>query len=163
MPLDKLSELNSALLAFDKEVTAFFSGQPSVEDSCELLVKFNMFKRDVSTVYDTLSAKVADVMGSAENISLQDGSSVEKKMAYSRKSWKHDVLANVVSERIIQMSVNMDTGEITKTPQELAAEMLTYCAPSYWRVKELKTIGINPDNYCEVGDLQTSIIVRKPK
>jgi len=57
----------------------------------------------------------------------------------------------------------MDTGEVLKSPREIAMDMVTYCAPSYWRVKELNKIGINPDNYCEVGELKTSIIVRKPK
>jgi hypothetical protein len=39
--------------------------------------------------------------------------------------------------------------------------MLNYCAPSYWKIKELQKLGINADNYCEVGQLKTSIIVRK--
>jgi hypothetical protein len=33
--------------------------------------------------------------------------------------------------------------------------------PSYWRIKELSAIGINADNYCEVDEPKTSIIVRK--
>jgi hypothetical protein len=41
--------------------------------------------------------------------------------------------------------------------------MLAYCAPSYWRIKELNKIGLNADNFSETGELKTSIIVRKPK
>jgi hypothetical protein len=41
--------------------------------------------------------------------------------------------------------------------------MLDFVQPSYWRVKELAKFGINADNYCEVGDYKTNIIVRKAK
>jgi hypothetical protein len=57
----------------------------------------------------------------------------------------------------------MDTGEVTKSTRQIALEILDYCAPSYWRIKELGKIGVNPDNYCEVGELKTSLIVRKSK
>ena len=40
-------------------------------------------------------------------------------------------------------------------------KLLDYLQPSYWRIKELSKLGINADQYCEVGELKTSIIVRK--
>jgi hypothetical protein len=55
----------------------------------------------------------------------------------------------------------LETGEVVSTPQDMLIQMLDYVQPSYWRVKELQKIGINPDNYCVVGETKTSIIVRK--
>jgi hypothetical protein len=42
-------------------------------------------------------------------------------------------------------------------------KMLDYCAPSYWRVKELAKIGINADKFCDVSESKESIIVRRAK
>jgi hypothetical protein len=57
----------------------------------------------------------------------------------------------------------MSTGEVVLSTEDLLKKVLDYIQPSYWRVKELSKIGINADNYCEVGDYKTSIIVRKAK
>lgn len=163
MQLEKLSQLQSLILEVDKELSDFMESEPSVEDACSVLVEMNFLKRDISTVYDKLSGSVSNLMGSAEEITLENGSKIEKKSSYDRKGWDHKGLASVVAQKVTQLSINMDTGEVTKSPQEIAEDMLTYCAPSYWRIKELGKIGINADNYSEVGELRTSIIVRKPK
>jgi hypothetical protein len=63
----------------------------------------------------------------------------------------------------MESSVDLDTGEVLLSPQEIAVKMLDFVQPSYWRVKELAKFGINADNYCEVGDYKTNIIVRKAK
>jgi hypothetical protein len=55
----------------------------------------------------------------------------------------------------------MDTGEIVMSQEDMIANVLDYVQPSYWRIKELQNIGINPDHFCEVGETKTSIIVRK--
>jgi len=54
----------------------------------------------------------------------------------------------------------METGEVLKTPKEMVEQMIEFCGISYWRVKELSKIGINADNYCEVGEPKTNIIIR---
>jgi hypothetical protein len=55
----------------------------------------------------------------------------------------------------------MDKGEVIMKSIEIAMKRLDYVLPSYWRIKELSKLGINADQYCEVGELKTSIIVRK--
>lgn len=112
-------------------------------------------------VYDSFSAKFGEMMAGESVVSLEGNAIIEKKSSYERKAWQHKDLARAVIDRLSQMSVDMDTGEIVKSPEEIAMDLLTYCAPSYWRVKELNNIGINPDMYCETGQLKTSIIVRK--
>jgi hypothetical protein len=100
-------------------------------------------------------------MGKEQEILLSNGAKIEKKFSNSRSGWQHKDLAGSVAKKIIDLSVDMETGEVMATPQEMLVQMLDYVQPSYWRIKELQKIGINPDNYCEVGDMKTSIIVRK--
>lgn len=161
--LDKIAALQKELVALDTELRNYSSGDISPEDACLVLSELNFLKRDMSIVYDDYCASVLQKMGDKDGYILPNGAEIERKSAYDRKGWKHKDLGAEVVDRLIAMSVDMDTGEITKSPREIALEILDYCAPSYWRVKELGKIGVNPDNFCEVGELKTSLIVRKPK
>jgi len=163
MSLEKIQELRSSLVNLDKELSLFMSGEPTPEDAGQGLAELNLLKRDVALVYDSFAHALSEIMGSTEILSLSDGTTIEKKSAYDRKGWKHLELGSAVAERLVKMSIDMDTGEVTKSPKEIAEEMLAYCAPSYWRIKELNKIGLNADNFSETGELKTSIIVRKPK
>lgn len=163
MSLDKLQELKSTINELDKALSDVLSGPVSVDEAAVILAELNFLKRDLSTVYDTFSHAFGEIMGSTESVVLEDGTTIEKKSSYDRKGWRHGELGSAVANRLVQMSVDMDSGEILKTPQQIAEEMLTYCAPSYWRIKELGKLGINADNFSNVGELKTSIIVRKGK
>jgi hypothetical protein len=61
------------------------------------------------------------------------------------------------------LAIDMDTGEVVMSPQEVAERVLDYVQPSYWRIKKLAELGINADNYCELGEPKTSIAVRRAK
>lgn len=161
--IDKINEIKKLITELDSHIAEYVKSSPDVTQACEYLAEMNFLKRDLSFVYDTFSYSMIGVLGETDNIVLSSGVEIEKKSAYDRKGWDHKSLGNAVADKLVQMSVDMDTGEVLKTPHEIAVELLTYCAPSYWRIKELNKIGINPDNYCEVGDLKTSIIVRKAK
>jgi len=129
----------------------------------QVLLQINLAKRDLSTVYDSFSKFFSDLMDREDSIllNLSGGAIIEKKNAYDRKGWQHKELASAVVDRIIQSSIDMDTGEVLKSTKEIALDLMTYCAPSYWRIKELSALGINADNYCESGELKTNIVVRK--
>ena len=161
--IDKINAIKQMIAELDLEISEYIKSSPDVTQACEYLAEINFLKRDFSFVYDTFSYAMIGVLGDSESVVLSSGVEIEKKSAYDRKGWDHKSLGNAVADKLIQMSVDMDTGEVLKTPHEIAVDLLTYCAPSYWRIKELNKIGINPDNYCEVGDLKTSIIVRKAK
>lgn len=161
--IDKINAIKQMIAELDLEISEYIKSSPDVTQACEYLAEMNFLKRDFSFVYDTFSYAMIGVLGDSESVVLSSGVEIEKKSAYDRKGWDHKSLGNAVADKLIQMSVDMDTGEVLKTPHEIAVDLLTYCAPSYWRIKELNKIGINPDNYCEVGDLKTSIIVRKAK
>lgn len=163
MSLEKLTEIRRLITELDAELFTLLESNPELEKACEILAEMNFLKRDFSSVYDSFSFSVSGLMGATENVSLTDGTEIEKKSSYDRKAWDHKSLASAVADKLTKMAVDMDTGEVIKSPREIAMEMVTYCAPSYWRIKELNKIGINADNYCEVGELKTSVIVRKSK
>ena len=163
MSLDKIQEIRSAIMELDGAISSLLTDSPSAEEAGVALAELNYLKRDISIVYETFAGALGEIMGPLDSLFLPDGTTIEKKSSYDRKGWKHADLGSAVAERLVKMSVDMDTGEVTKSPQEIAQEMLTYCAPSYWRIKELNKIGLNADNFSEVGELKTSIIVRKPK
>ena len=86
--------------------------------------------------------------------------SIETKTGAPRKKWNHDTLAALVAKRITDAAIDMDTGEVIKTPQQMIRELLDYAAPSYWRVGALRELGIDADDYCDVGEPLTSLIYR---
>lgn len=128
------------------------------------IVAMNNLKKDISSVYESFSQKVIEKMN-RENISEFDSpnASIQKKTAYGRKSWDHKSLMEATYDRISQSSVDMDTGEVVLSSREVALKMLEYFNPSYWRVKELSKIGINADQYCEVGEEKTNIAIYSKK
>jgi len=86
--------------------------------------------------------------------------SMETKTGQPRKKWDHDGLATLVAKRISDSSIDMDTGEVLKSAQQMIKELLEYAAPSYWRVGALKELGIDPDDFCDVGEPLTNLIYR---
>lgn len=158
-----LGHFRTALMSLDDAVTQFKNSTPSLEDSCNALALMHGLKADLSAVYDTLAAFVSDELEERAEFSLSDGGLIEKKWAADRKKWQHKDLASVVAKRLIQSSIDMDTGEVLHSQEEVIARLLDFIQPSYWRIKELAKIGINADMYCEVGESKSSIIVRKAK
>tara|TARA_B100000029_G_scaffold516042_1_gene626373 strand:- start:6179 stop:6670 length:492 start_codon:yes stop_codon:yes gene_type:complete len=86
--------------------------------------------------------------------------SLETKTGAPRKQWDHERLVSLVAQRIADTAIDMDTGEVTKSPQDMIAELMKYAAPSYWRVSALRDLGIDADDYCDVGEANTNLIYR---
>lgn len=151
----------NALLQLDEDLCEYLGSGVSTEELCANLVDLNLAKAEFSVLYDHFAATVGEAMGQEQEVALDNGAKIEKKFSSSRTGWQHKELAGSVAKKIVDLSVDLQTGEIVNTPEEMLVEMLNYVQPSYWRIKELEKIGINPDNYCQVGDVKTSIIVRK--
>lgn len=161
MSLDKIAELRLLIINLEEEVMKTIDDGATLEEAGNMLLQLNLTKRDMGTVYDAVAHRFGQMMDMESIVPLAGNAVIEKKSSYERKAWQHKEIARAVVSRLGQMSVDMDTGEVIKSPQDIAIELMTYCAPSYWRIKELNNIGINPDMYCETGQLKTSIIVRK--
>jgi hypothetical protein len=158
---DWVARFYKSILELDQDIEEFRDKVQSVEEACAALVALNRAKADFGMVYDHLSSIVSQAMEDSPEVALSDGSKVEKKFSSSRTGWRHKDLGSAVAGRIVDMSIDMDTGEVLATPAEMITQVLDFVQPSYWRIKELQRLGINPDMYCEVGDTKTSIIVRK--
>ena len=158
-----IADFEKALLELDSGIADFGKSQPELEDACVALVMLNRLKADFSVVYEQLVKIVSESMGDIPEVSLGDGSKIEKRSASDRKSWMHQDLAREVARRLNDMSVDMNTGERTMTTEEMIIKVLDFLQPSYWRVKALGELGINADKFCEVSETKESIIVRKAK
>lgn len=167
------SERLAPLLAFRKSILEFdnylqklltdaVNGESDDQELFDALVIAHAIKGDFTDVFGMFSAKVGEHIKDKE-VSASNGQTIEKKFGSDRKGWEHEKLASEVLRRLQSMSVDMDTGEVLISSEEIAMKLLDYVQPSYWRTKELNKIGINADNYCEVGDVKTSIIIRKAK
>lgn len=123
----------------------------------------HLIKTDTSGIFDYCSRIATDVLGQIPEVTLSDGTKVEKRAGSERKKWDHDGLAKNVASRLNDMAIDMSTGEVIMTPQEMVTKVLDYAAVSYWRVRELSKIGISADNFCEVTESEPSIIIRRAK
>jgi hypothetical protein len=161
LTIEKIVEIRYLMVQLEAEVLEAMNNGATLEEAGNMLLQMNLAKRDMSLVYDSVANRFGEMMDKESAVPLPGNAIIEKKSSYERKAWQHKDLAKAVVDRLGQMSVDMDTGEVVKSPEDIAMELMTYCAPSYWRIKELNNIGINPDMYCETGVLKTSIIVRK--
>jgi hypothetical protein len=159
---NNIDELNKALMNADKSFYEL-SSAVKVEELAACITQLHAFKNDLSSVYDTCCKLLIDAMGNTPEISISGGVKVEKKTGADRKTWQHVDLAKNIASRLSDMAVDMETGEVTMTQQEMIVKLLDYCAPSYWRVKELAKIGINADRFCETSEAKTNIVIRKAK
>lgn len=159
MDLASIKALRKQISTLDMEVMVALDSVDQNE-AAEILLALNLAKRDLAYVYDSVSAKIATLL-SDDIIELDDGAVIERKIASNRTGWQHKDLGRDVANRIVQSSVDLDTGEIFLSPNEMIEKLLDYVQPSYWRAGALSKIGINPDNYCQTSEPKTSIIVRK--
>jgi hypothetical protein len=157
-----VDSVNQAIFQMDSLFKQIVDTQ-TVEEVCIQMSELQLIKASISMVYDTAAKFTADTMGNIGEVNLPNGVKIEKKTGADRKTWQHVDLAKNIASRLSDMSVDMSTGEVIMTPQEMVVKLLEYCAPSYWRVKELAKIGISADRFCEVSEPKTSIIIRRAK
>jgi hypothetical protein len=161
---DVLTKLIKQLMDVEDQLNEFLESEPTLEEVGESLVKLHEVKSTMGDLYSFYSTKVMTVFQNAKVEDMSVGPvTIEVRGASDRKKWDHTTLATTVSRKIMESAIDLDTGEVVLSPQEIAVKMLDFIQPSYWRVKELAKFGINADNYCEVGDYKTNIIIRKAK
>lgn len=127
----------------------------------DALVIAHAIKSDIGLVFQQYQFKIADDLPSDDEIRASNGQLIEKRMSNDRRGWQHDRLIDEVHRRLSESAINMDTGEVMMSAREIALKILDFVQPSYWRIKELSKLGINADQYCEVGELKTNISIRK--
>jgi hypothetical protein len=159
------ADFRRIIIDLDEYVSNINTETAELEEICSILLELNLAKRDLSIIYDSFTARVAAAMDShsTSGMNLAHGAEIERKVAYDRKGWQHKDLATAVARRLAESAVDMDSGEVTLSAEDIILKLLDYLQPSYWRVGELSKIGLNADNYCETGEPKVSLIVRKGK
>lgn len=158
-----LLEHKKQLLELYDNISAIDPESGDLEQNCEILVELSLMKSEMALLFDEMSNKVQKMMDKQEIVDLDSGYSVERRWSKPRKSWQHKDLAEIVATRIRQSSIDLDTGEMTLSPQDMILKLLDYVQPSYWRVGALSEIGISADEYCETGDPVEKISIRSNK
>lgn len=151
-----MTEIHDNMLSFRKQFTDLSglieeyarSGNDGIQELMEVFIAMDNIRKDVNMVHETVMNLIAERMD-AEVVFLDNGMQVERKQGEDRKKWDHNGLAVEVARKIEQLSIDPDTGEITMTPDEMMVKMLEYAAPSYWRLTQLRSIGVDADKYCE--------------
>lgn len=158
-----ITKMTSDFMTLDKLFKQLCASDESLAVVADAVVSVHGLKAEMSILYDSICHDMIEKMDNVPEVSSSDGSLVEKKGGSDRKKWDHEGLAKNVASRINDMAVDLETGEVIMTPQDMMIKMLDFAAVSYWRIKELGKIGVSADNFCEVSEAKTSIIVRKAK
>lgn len=156
-----LDEFAVAVNNLYSAIETLAQSDPTPEEAVSALAELHGLKANFTLAWEAMNRVAANSMGTIPEIVLPDGTKIEKRNSADRKAWQHAELATQVARKIQDLSVDMDTGERTMTTEQMITALLDYVAPSYWRVKALNGIGVNPDKYCEVTEGKPSIIVRK--
>jgi hypothetical protein len=151
---DVLDRLDTACM--DEQGT---SGEERSERLLHLGFILNEAKKRISSILRETEATLIDSDWDQSPYETQLFS-IETKTGAPRKKWDHKALATLVAKKITDQAIDMDTGEVLKTQRQMIEELLIYAAPSYWRVTALKDLGIDSDDFCEVGDPLTNLIYR---
>jgi len=159
---DALLQLNREVLAFYDSIQELIESTADEQLLCKTLVALTDIESNLKLVKQDLVHAVTKILESGVPVDI-DGRMVEKKTGSPRKSWDHTGLKSVVLQRLMSLSLDEETGEITLSPAEAVEKLLEYAHIDYWRVTELQKLDINADNYCEVGEAKTTIQVGKVK
>jgi hypothetical protein len=157
-----IEEFNTHLNNLYENVVQLSNSDLNTEYMCAVLAEIYEIKKNTGLIYDSMAKIVLDLLDGNETVAINDVV-IEKKYSKSRSGWQHKELATLVSNRIRQMSIDLETGEILLSTEEMIEKLLEYVQPSYWRTTQLSQIGIDVDDYCNSSETKESIIIRKAK
>jgi len=123
----------------------------------------HLMKSHVTEIFNELQSMITGYLDNLPLPVVVDGATVEIKSGSPRKTWDHKTLIDDVSKRIVDSSVDLNTGEVVKTPTDMIREALQYAGISYWKVTKLKELHLDADDYCEVGEAKKSLVIRRDK
>lgn len=127
---------------------------------CDALVRLDEARIECGHLKDHVESMVVDAMGDLPEYEF--GNAVlTKRRSDSRKAWDHKALANDVAHRLVQSAVDFETGEVTRTTEDLISELLDYAGVSYWKVTALNKIGLVANDYCEVTEGSEKIRIQR--
>jgi hypothetical protein len=165
-PKDVLKQVYTSLRSFESDLMHLSKNgvvSASAEDLMQLASDLHLVKAYTTELFNELQTIVTDHIGNTANPVSVDGATIEIKSGSPRKTWDHQGLINDVSKRIVDSSIDLDTGEVTKTPVQMIREALDFAGISYWKVTKLKELHLDADEYCEVGESKKSLVIRRDR
>lgn len=127
---------------------------------CDALVRLDEVRIECGHLKDHVESMVVGAMGDLPEYEF--GNAVlTKRRSDSRKAWDHKALANDVAHRLVQSAVDFETGEMTRTTEDLISELLDFAGVSYWKVTALNKIGLVANDYCEVTEGSEKIRIQR--
>lgn len=157
-----ISMLEAGVADFEEAVLAIQrnDGAWSAELLGELLVALanqTDVLKSCAGALETLLARQMD----RDQLLVVPGGVFESKWSSPRKRWNHAQLKTVVAEKVLERAVDPDTGAVLAPPSQLIREAFEVVGISYWKVGELKGLGVNADHYCEKEPGKPTIIMRR--
>lgn len=132
----------------------------SMDDLALALIAIDEMRTECTVVRDFAEQRVVDAMDELPEMEVS-GAVLTKRRSDSRKAWSHKELISDLATRLVQSSVDFETGEMQKSTEELITEVLDFAGVSYWKVKALNSVGLSVDDYCEVTEGSMKIRIQR--
>lgn len=161
---EKLEELVALVSDIRKTAGQLSPGdETNVDDAAEMVLLVDLAARELAGVKEDVQRILKYKVSSGEPIALPDyGVVVEKRVAAARRKWDTESLIPVVVEKILD-SERGDDGTIDAPLSVLMSRVFDYAAVSYWRVRELRALGlVNIDDYYTDDGKRTSFAITRP-
>lgn len=109
-------------------------------------------KRDAAAVHAQLEQAVASVLEHDSGFVEVPGlGAVQRRVGRPRVQWNHHALLDEMAQRAMTDDtfwVDTDTGELAEaTPAEAIRRLALFAGFGYWKVKALRSVGIDPDEF----------------
>lgn len=106
---------------------------------------------DLRLVHSEIERQLVTAMKEANKreIEVAGEGTFKRQSEVSRTEWKHEMLAaKIASIALDNRPIDDETGEVQDPAIVIYTALLKACGISYWRVGELKKLGLDPETYC---------------
>lgn len=128
------------------------------EEAADLLKRLAELRREIRSVEDELTDVIVTSWrrdGLKGHHEVTGVGTVSLRAPYKRTRWNHEAVAREVVDRQIAAS----GGEVPD-PYDLVHWLLTAAQVSYWRTRLLRSLGIEPDDFCDSELGRPSVSIR---
>lgn len=155
---DQINSVNEILFNIYKDIDdpAFVD----MEETASVLLAIDSVRTECTVLRDRIEQRLVEAMDDLPEIEV-GGAVFVKRRSDSRKAWDHKALVSDLAERLVQSAVDFETGEMTKTTEQLISEVIEYAGVSYWRVTALNKVGLIANEYCEVTEGSDKIRIQR--
>jgi hypothetical protein len=156
-PVDVISQA-------DRQVTAAGLELTSSDDLPEMLLGLGVLDQLLGHLRDTrsvLNDRIAKTM--SDDTAEFPGGVAERRWGKPRTQWRNDELSSHVSRLVADRhAVNPSTGELDTELDGLllaAVEDYAVLARPAWRTRNLRALGVDPDEWCHTEPARATVTV----